>query len=66
MSRNYYLHQTGDEVQDILDDVQQKTVYDRATRTADGLMSNTDKQRLDDMTDVRALTFDEIDDVFNY
>lgn len=66
MSRNYYLHQTGDEVQDILDDVQQKTVYERATRTEDGLMANTDKQRLDDMTDVRALTFDEIDDVFNY
>ena len=66
MSRNYYLHQTGDEVQDILDDVQQKTVYERATRTVDGLMANTDKQRLDDMTDVRALTFDEIDDVFNY
>ena len=66
MSRNYYLHQTGDEVQDILDDVQQKTVYERATRTADGLMANTDKQRLDDMTDVRALSFDEIDDVFNY
>lgn len=66
MSRNYYLHQTGDEVQEILDDVQQKTVYERATRTADGLMASTDKQRLDDMTDVRALTFDEIDDVFNY
>ena len=66
MSRNYYLHQTGDEVQEILDDVQQKTVYERATRTVDGLMASTDKQRLDDMTDVRALTFDEIDDVFNY
>lgn len=66
MSINYYLHQTGDEVQTILDKVDNKTVYERATRTADGLMASTDKQRLDDMTDVRALTFDEIDDVFNY
>lgn len=66
MSRNYYLHQTGDEVQTILDKVDNKTVYERATRTVDGLMASTDKQRLDDMTDVRALTFDEIDDVFNY
>lgn len=66
MSDGYVLRQYGNEVQEILDDVQQKTVYERATRTADGLMANTDKQRLDDMTDVRALTFDEIDDVFNY
>ena len=66
MSRNHYLHQTGDEVQTILDKVDNKTVYERATRTVDGLMTSTDKQRLDDMTDVRALTFDEIDDVFNY
>lgn len=48
MSDGYVLRQYGNEVQEILDDVQQKTVYDRATSSKDGLMSSTDKKKLDD------------------
>ena len=63
MSKDYYLHQTGQEVQDILDRVEDKTVYERATHTADGLMSNTDKQRLDSMDNDEALSIMEIDEL---
>ena len=63
MSKDYYLHQTGPEVQGILDRVEDKTVYERATHTADGLMSNIDKQRIDSMDDDEALSIAEIDEL---
>ena len=60
---SYRSEKSGVKVDELLDKID---ALRNATQSTDGLMSNTDKQRLDDMTDVRALTFDEIDDVFNY
>lgn len=62
MSDGYVLRQYGNEVQEILDDVQQKTVYDRATSSKDGLMSSTDKQKLDSY---QALSNMEIENILN-
>ena len=47
MGRGYTLTQTGAEVQEVLDNVQDKTIYDLATQSEDGLMSHQDKIKLD-------------------
>lgn len=49
MGRGYTLTQTGAEVQGILDEVEDKTVYGLATQSEDGLMSHQDKAKLDDL-----------------
>jgi hypothetical protein len=69
MSDGYVLRQYGDEVQEILDDVQQKTVYERATPSKDGLMSKEDKSKLDTIDNIEAdeeLTLEEIDALLNF
>lgn len=60
---SYRSEKSGVKVDELLDKID---ALRNATQSTDGLLSKEDKQRLDDMTDVRALTFDEIDDVFNY
>lgn len=60
---SYRSEKSGVKVDELLDKID---ALRNATHGTDGLLSKEDKQRLDDMTDVRALTFDEIDDVFNY
>lgn len=60
---SYRSEKSGVKVDELLDKID---ALGNATQSTDGLLSKEDKQRLDDMTDVRALTFDEIDDVFNY
>ena len=60
---SYRSEKSGVKVDELLDKID---ALRNATQGTDGLLSKEDKQRLDDMTDVRALTFDEIDDVFNY
>ena len=62
MNGNYYLTQTGEKVQQILDQVEDKTVYDVATQNSDGLMSASDKQKLDGCV---ALTNMEIEELLN-
>lgn len=62
MNGNYYLTQTGEEVQQILDQVKDKTVYDVATQNSDGLMSASDKQKLDGCV---TLTNMEIEELLN-
>lgn len=49
MGRGYTLTQTGAEVQGILDEVEDKTVYGLATQSEDGLMSHQDKAKLDNL-----------------
>lgn len=66
MSIGYTLTQTGSEVQEILDDVQEKTIYDPATHFEDGLMSSSDKKKLDDDVPYEALTYAEIDRLTNF
>lgn len=66
MSGNYYLEQTGQEVQDILNEVEDKTVYDDATHTSRGLMSAADKKKLDEMEDDEELSIEEIRNLLNF
>lgn len=66
MSGNYYLEQTGQEVQDILNEVEDKTVYDDATQTSRGLMSAADKKKLDEMEDDEELSIEEIRNLLNF
>lgn len=63
MAAGYTLSQTGQEVQDILNDVENKTVYDNATQSQAGLMSSGDKTKLDDL---QALTILEIEELLNF
>lgn len=62
MNGNYYLTQTGEEVQQILDQVEDKTVYDVATQDSNGLMSASDKKKLDGCV---AITNMEIEELLN-
>ena len=66
MSRGYTLTQTGSEVQEILDDVEDKTIYDDATQQEHGLMSAIDKKKLDEDVPYKALTYAEIDRLTNF
>lgn len=66
MSRGYTLTQTGSEVQEILDDVQDKTIYDLVSHIEDGLMSKEDKRILDEDVPQEALTYAEIDRLTNF
>lgn len=58
----YKVRQTGDRVQDVLDDVEQKR--DVATQAKNGYLSKTDKKRIDDMAD-RPLYDYEIESIWN-
>ena len=58
----YKVRQTGDRVQDVLDDVEQKR--DVATPRKNGYMSAEDKEKVDDMPE-RALYNYEIENIWN-
>lgn len=66
MSRGYTLTQTGAEVQEILNEVQEKTVYDLVSHIDDGLMSKEDKKVFDEDVPQEALTYAEIDRLTNF
>ena len=66
MSRGYTLTQTGSEVQEILDDVQDKTVYNLVSHIDDGLMSKEDKKIFDEDVPQEALSYAEIDAAINF
>lgn len=66
MARGYTLTQKGSEVQEILDDVQDKTIYDLVSHIDDGLMSKEDKRLLDEDVPQEALTYEEIDRLTNF
>lgn len=66
MRGKYYLRETDVEVQEAITDVREKTIYDPATRTSDGLMSKTDKVKLDDIDDDEELTIEEIENLINF
>lgn len=58
----YKVRQTGDRVQKVLDDVEQK--LDVATQAKNGYLSKDDKKKIDDMAD-RPLYDYEIDNIWN-
>lgn len=64
----YVLTQTGEEVQIILDQVDDKTVYDVATQTTNGLMSSADKVKLDNIDGEAGeeLSIFEINELLNF
>jgi hypothetical protein len=57
----YKLKQTGAKVQQLLDAVEQKTVYPDATEQEHGLMSTSDKTKLDNII---VITSEEIELLF--
>lgn len=57
----YKLKQTGAKVQQLLDEVENKTVYPDATQQEHGLMSISDKTKLDN---VMVITNEEIELLF--
>lgn len=58
----YKVRQTGDRVQDVLDDVEQK--LDVATQSKNGYLSKGDKKKIDEMAE-RPLYDYEIDNIWN-
>ena len=62
----YTLNETGEQVQEAITNVREKNIYDPATRTQDGLMSKSDKIKLDDIDDDVELTIEEIENLINF
>lgn len=60
--KNYQLDYEGDEIQELLDRVNERRVYSRASAQNDGVMSSTDKTKLDS---IETLTNLEIDELLN-
>lgn len=60
--KNYQLDYEGDEIQELLDRVNERRVYGRASAQNDGVMSSTDKTKLDS---IETLTNLEIDELLN-
>lgn len=54
----YKVRQTGDRVQDVLDDVEQKR--DVATQAKNGYLSKEDKKKIDELENVEHLTDIEV------
>jgi len=44
--KDYKLNYDGDDVQELLDRVNERRVYDKASVTTDGIMSSSDKKNL--------------------
>lgn len=59
--KGYELKQTGAKVQQILDAVENKTIYPDATQQQHGLMSTSDKAKLDT---IMVITKEEIELLF--
>lgn len=63
----YYLRETGQQVQEAITDVREKTIYPIATQQVDGLLSKTDKVIIDTaVTDDEELTLQEINNLLNF
>lgn len=60
MSGKYYLHNTGQQVQEAIDDVRGKTVYEEATPIQAGLMPADDKRKLDGLVKDEAISIEDI------
>lgn len=66
MSIGYILRETGEQVQEAITDVREKTIYNNATQTERGLMSKEDKKKLDNIESDSALSILEIDEILNF
>ena len=59
----YKVTQTGDRVQYVLDDVEQK--IDVATRVKNGYLSSTDKAKIDDLLELEPFDNTEIQNIWD-
>lgn len=59
----YRIHRTGASVEELLDKVDNKTIYSPATTETDGLMSKHDKAALDDLSDAAPITNLELEEM---
>lgn len=66
MAIGYVLNETGEQVQEAITDVRQKTVYDNATHIEHGLMSSADKKKLDEDVADDEMTIEEINALLNF
>ena len=66
MAIGYTLNETGEQVQEAITDVRQKTIYDPATQISDGLMSSEDKKKLDEVVADEEMTIEEINALLNF
>lgn len=66
MAIGYTLNETGEQVQEAITDVRQKTIYDPATHLDDGLMSSEDKRKLDEDVADEEMTIEEINALLNF
>ena len=60
---SYRTEKTGVKVDELIDKIDN---LDNATQAVAGLMSTTDKKKLDDDVPDRELTFEEIDELLNF
>jgi len=60
---SYRTEKTGVKVDELLDKIDN---LDNATQAVAGLMSTTDKKKLDEEVPDRELTFEEIDELLNF
>lgn len=60
---SYRTEKSGVKVDELLDKIDN---LDNATQAVAGLMSTTDKKKLDDDVPDRELTFEEIDELLNF
>lgn len=66
MAIGYMLNETGEQVQEAITNVRQKTVYYNATHTENGLMSSADKKKLDEDVADDEMTIEEINALLNF
>lgn len=62
----YKLNRTGDNVAELLRQVEEKDIYDVATQESDGLMSALDKLKIDTLQEVQYATTDFWDNCRGY
>ena len=63
----YYLRETGQQVQQAITEVREKTVYELATQQTDGLLSKEDKAKIDKIiTEDAELTVSEVAQLLNF
>lgn len=61
----YKINRTGANVSELLDQVENKTIYPAASQSNDGLMSKKDKVKLDEMAEAVPMTNLEIENILN-
>lgn len=62
----YYLRETGQQVQTAITEVRERTIYPLATQQVDGLLSKTDKKKIDEAVEPEEMTIQEINDLLNF